>query len=148
MWLSERTAARYEEETGCMLGNVSQGGTKPKAVIFGQAQEARLFSRGAVYVPNAEDEVLTAVTSEGQCFILGATGAALPQGTEKGELILLNGSGGMIKIKPDGTVELSGRIKLAGKTEITGPLTINGEEYVSPTISGKQSAQGGGEAGA
>lgn len=139
MWLSERTAVREQAESGCALGTVTSGGLRPMAVTDGEARGARLLG-AAVLVPSAGDEVLIMESAEGERFVLGGTSLEIPEDAQRGEIIM--GKGGVIRIKPDGSLELSGRIKLSGTTEIEGELIINGSPY-APTI-----FPGGGGSGA
>lgn len=135
MWLGEKTAAREERDGFAEIGKITSGGAKPVVMTDGQAREAKLLG-GAVYVPCAEDEVLTAESGDGELFILGKA-AELPEDARKGELIL--GKGGALRIKPDGTLELSGNIKLTGVTEIEGTLRVNGKAYSQVVIAGGES---------
>ena len=121
MWLSEKAAQRREDGGICRVGTVSSGGLSPKVVFGGEAMRAALPGKGAVYVPKAGDEVLTVTSDEGDCFIIGAAGAGDFE-AEKGELVIRN-SGGAIRLKADGSIELSGAVRLSGT------LIVNGKDY-------------------
>lgn len=137
MWLSEKTVERDRGTAGgCIVGCVSIGGVKPSVIADGEQRSAELICGGVVYVPKAGDEVLMTRDCEGGYFVLGLVAQSLPDIAAKGEVYITNGSGGHVRVRSDGVVELSGPILMTGRTEIEGELLINGEPYVRPVVLG------------
>lgn len=127
LWLGEKTAGSADKISCCRVGEVACGGARPMIVTEGEAGEGRIFGLGTIYVPKAGDEVLVIDTAEGQHVVLGAAGLTLSETEEKGSVVITNGGDGVIRIKSNGTVEISGNV------DITGNLTINGETYSPPS---------------
>ncbi|MGM9528312.1 MAG: hypothetical protein ACI3UZ_08235 [Oscillospiraceae bacterium] len=127
MWLAEKAAETGESPGVCRVATVTKGGLNPVVTTEGEASAARLVSGGAIYVPMAGDEVVTATDEDGVCFVLGRIGG-LPVEAGRGEVLICCG-GSTIKIKADGTILLNGVVK------IDGELFINGEKYSSSASS-------------
>ena len=136
MWISERAAqsGRFENYD-IALGNVSLGGIKPGVEVNGEQRSARLVPAGAVYVPEAGDEVLVLKDSEGESFVLGKIQGASSEAAG-GELLISLGKGSRIRLKKNGDLELSGKVFIKGTTHIDGELYINGVNWGLPSPPG------------
>ena len=127
MWISERTAQSGKfEASDIAVGIVSIGGARPSVEVDGEQRSARLASSGVFYVPAAGDEVLVLKDSEGESFVLGKASENALSGTEQGEVLINAGKKSLIRLRRDGTLELSGDIFISGTTHIDGELFING----------------------
>jgi len=134
MWLSEKTIGKTEKkENICSAGVISIGGAMPSAVADGEQRETVLLG-GAAIIPNVGDEVLVIRDCEGKSYILGMPCKSFPENAVRGELILSAGNGALLRVKPDGKIELSGEISLKGTTRIDGVLLINGMPYVPAAL--------------
>ena len=126
MWISERSVRREPKEGGIFVGTVTIGGAKPAVLVDGELRETELVCPGPVVLPRAGDEVLVLTSGEGDCLVFGGLGKTAGMQGLAGELVLANGTGGEIRLRADGTIELSGRVSIRGAVAIEGGLTVNG----------------------
>lgn len=134
MWISERSARGERRDEGVSVGRVSLGGLKPAVLVGGELRQTELVCPGLCWLPRVGEEVLVLTSGEGDCLVLGGVGGAAGQQLEPGELCLTNGSGGEIRLRPDGTIVLLGRVQLRGALEIEGGLKVNGVHLPQPPI--------------
>ena len=133
MWLSERKKNADSEQNCMTIGLVTIGGAKPSVLVEGEIRNVELVSSGVMRVPKAGDEVLVLRTSEGDGVAVGFIGAVSPDGIENGEIKISTGTGGFIKLKNNGDIELCGTVSIKGTTKIEGELLVNGAAV--PSIS-------------
>ena len=129
MWLSEKRDGR---DAGCgsaAVGIVTIGGAKPSVLVEGEVRAADVVSLGSAWLPKAGDEVLLIRSPDGENIVIGKVGAEPPTEAENGEVYITTGNGGLIRLKNNGDIELSGTVIISGTTKIEGELLINGTAY-------------------
>ena len=129
MWLSEKQVGRDGGPYSAAVGVVTLGGAKPSVLVEGEIRNAELVSCGALFLPKAGDEVLLMRNPDGDSLAVGKLVAAPPAEVENGEVYITTGSGGTIRLKKNGEIELTGTVILTGTTKIVGDLIINGAAY-------------------
>ncbi len=133
MWLSEKKDGR---DAGCgsaAVGIVTIGGAKPSVLVEGEVRSAEMVSLGAAQLLKAGDEVLLIRSPDGENVVVGKVGTQAPRTAKNGEVYITTGNGGLIQLKNNGEIELSGSITISGTTKIEGELLINGTAYKSGT---------------
>lgn len=129
MWLSEKKDEKSRGAGEAAVGIVTIGGAKPSVLTEGEVRNADLACSGAVTLPKAGDEVLIIRTAGGDSIVAGKLAGTPPEGTENGEVYITNGSGGTIRLKSNGDIELAGTVIISGTAKIEGELLINGTSY-------------------
>ncbi len=133
MWLSEKKGSRDEGFNNAVVGIVTIGGAKPSVLVDGEVRNADLLCSGAVRLPKAGDEVLLVRSPDGENIAVGKVEATPSTEIENGEIYLTTGNGGIIRLKNNGEIELSGTVVISGTTKIVGDLLINGTAF-SPEV--------------
>lgn len=131
MWLAKKTSEIDDLHSfGSQVGVVSVGGRNPAVVSDGETRNAEIVSAGGVvYIPRVGDEVLLERTRDDERIIIGRLTSGVPEGLSEGEIYISTSGGGVIHIKNNGAIEISGTVCLTGRTEINGVLMINGASY-------------------
>ena len=132
MWLSEKKGAREQDVDSTAVGIVTVGGAQPSVLVEGEIRNADLLCCGAVRLPKAGDEVVLLRSGDGESVAIGKVGVTPPAGVENGEVYITTGSGGVIRLKNSGEIELTGTVALKGTVNIEGRLIINGVPYSPP----------------
>lgn len=133
MWLSEKSGVRDSDFSGAAVGVVTIGGIRPSVLVEGEVRNADVVCAGAVRMPKIGDEVLLIRSPDGENIAVGKIGGTLPAEIENGEVYITNGSGGAIRLKNSGEIELSGTVIIKGTAKIEGGLLVNGEAVPSTT---------------
>ena len=131
MWLSEKKDGHTTGLGSAAVGIVTIGGIKPSILVEGEVRNAELMCSAGGFVPKAGDEVLLIRSGDGESIAVGKVGAVAPSEIENGEVYITNGRGGVIRLKNNGEIELSGTVIIRGTAQIEGELTVNGTA-VSP----------------
>ncbi len=129
MWISEKMQSRNSELSGAAVGLVTVGGVRPSILVEGEIRNADLAASGAVRLPKTGDEILLIRSSDGENIAVGKICGAPPAEVENGEVYITTGSGGLIHLKNNGEIELSGTVVIKGTAKIEGSLLVNGEAY-------------------
>lgn len=127
MWLAEKKQNRDLDFCGGTVGIVTIGGAKPSVLVEGEVRNADIVSVGAVRLPKAGDEVLLIRSADGENVAVGEICGVLPAEIENGEVYITNGSGGTIRLKNNGEIELTGTVVIKGTAKIEGNLLLNGQ---------------------
>ena len=133
MWLSEKSGVRDSDFSGAAVGVVTIGGIRPSVLVEGEVRNADVVCAGAVRMPKIGDEVLLIRSPDGENIAVGKIGGTLPAEIENGEVYISTGSGGSIRLKNNGDIELSGTVIIKGTAKIEGGLLVNGEAVPSTT---------------
>ncbi len=133
MWLSEKSNTRDYDFCGGTVGIVTIGGKRPSVLVEGEVRNADIVCSGAVQVPKAGDEVLLIRSPDGENIAVGKIGGALPSELENGEIFISTGSGGAIRLKNNGEIELVGTVVIKGTAKIEGGLLVNGKAVLPIT---------------
>ncbi len=129
MWLSEKKDGRDAGYSNVAVGIITIGGAKPSVLVEGEVRAADVVSSGVERLPKAGDEVLLIRSADGENVVVGQVGTVPPAVIENGEVYITNGNGGVIRLKNNGEIELSGTVIISGTTKIVGDLLINGMAY-------------------
>ena len=133
MWLSEKRNRQDAGYNSATVGIVTIGGAKPSVLVEGEVRSADVVCAGASRLPKAGDELLLIRNPDGENIVVGKLGASPPTVIENGEVYITNGNGGMIRLKNNGEIELSGTVIIKGTANIVGDLQINGTAYEPAT---------------
>ena len=127
MWLSERESRRNGGKHSAAIANVTIPGQKPAAWSGSELRGLTVLAPGGyVWIPGQSDEVLTLPCGTVEHVIAGAREMQAPAGMQPGEIYLHAASGASIRLKNDGTMELSGKLTVKGSLNVAGALTVNG----------------------
>lgn len=133
MWLSEKSSVRDSDFSGAAVGIVTIGGIRPSVLVEGEVRNADMVCSGALRLPKMGDEVLLIRSPDGENIAIGKIGGALPAEVENGEVYITTGSGGSIRLKNNGEIELAGTVIIKGTAKIEGGLLVNGEAVPATT---------------
>lgn len=127
MWLSEKRAGNNKENGGeSCVGVVTIGGVNPSVLTDGELRNAEIVCSGAVRIPKTGDEMLVIKSPDGEVVAVGKTGVKAPEEVQNGEVYITTEGGGLILLKNNGEIKLSGNVIITGTTKIEGTLLING----------------------
>lgn len=133
MWLSEKSSVRDSDFSGAAVGIVTIGGIRPSVLVEGEVRNADMVCSGALRLLKTGDEVLLIRSPDGENIAVGKIGGTLPKEVENGEVYIATGSGGSIRLKNNGEIELVGTVIINGTAKIEGGLLVNGKAVPSTT---------------
>jgi hypothetical protein len=116
MWMARRQEEDRVQETAAELGEVTLSGAPAGVVLAGEKRDVAVLAPGGyTWSPALGETVLVLRTGQegAPCAVGQVQGES---GLEPGEVLLSVADGAGIRLRPDGTIA------------ITGKVTINGEE--------------------
>lgn len=129
MWMANREPARRLEEPVAELGEVTVSGSAPGVALAGERRGPAVCAPGGYHWTPRNGETVLVIKSgeEGTPCVAGVlqTEAESPA---PGEVHISAASGAGIRLKPDGTIELTGDLR------VTGTLTVEGTVQMGATV--------------
>lgn len=121
MWLGKEAARRNFVERDAKMGTVTISG-QSAAVQAGKEMRglAVVAPGGYVWMPGAEQDVLTVHCDTGETVIAGAAMGESPVSLRPGEVCICSKGGAFVLLGNDG------HILITGDVAVTGSLTVNG----------------------
>ena len=116
MWIAERSWRRPEPETAAAVGQVTLPGDPAGVCLDGERRQVPVFAPGGyVWRPRRGEQVLVLKTGEqGEAPCVLGERCQDKWELEEGEILLHSGKA-VLRLKADGTVD------------VTGTLTVNGQ---------------------
>lgn len=126
MWLSKEAVRRSCVEGDAKMGTVTIPGQSAAVQTMSEKRSLEVVAPGGyVWVPGAEQDVLTVHCDTGETVIAGASMGASPVTVSAGEVCVYSKGGAYIRLKNDGTIVIS------GKVDVSGELTVNGQAVMT-----------------
>lgn len=121
MWLSRKTVVR--RDSGADVGEVSIGGGSAAVLRDGEHRGLAVFAPGGyVWRPRTGSDVLVIKCGDSGMCVAGERLPQAPDDLLEGEVYIKSDGGASLRLKNDGSIELTGQIM------IDGGLYLNGNE--------------------
>lgn len=139
MWMANREQTERLDEPAAELGEVTLAGSLSGVALAGERRDPLVCAPGGYHwTPRSGDTVLVIKSGAEKYPCVAGRLQGESEGPEPGEVWISAASGAGIRLKPDGTVELSGDLRVSGsltaegtvkmgeRVEMTGSITANG----------------------
>ena len=114
MWMARPRGKDLLEEPAAQAGQVTLAGSPAGVVLEGERRNLPLFGPGGYrWAPSRGDQVL--VIKTGLEEVPALVGVRQEGDLEPGEVCLSVAQGAEIRLKPDGTIALTGRVTVNGQ---------------------------------
>ena len=114
MWMARPGGQSLLEEPAAQTGQVTLAGTPAGVGLEGERRDLPLFGPGGYHwAPRRGDQVLVVKTGPEEAPAL--VGVRQEEDLEPGEVWLSVAEGAGIRLKPDGTIALTGKITVNGQ---------------------------------
>ena len=114
MWMARPRGRSLLEEPAAQTGQVTLAGTPAGVGLEGERRDLPLFGPGGYHwAPRRGDQVL--VVKTGSEEVPALVGVRQEEVLEPGEVWLSAAEGAGIRLKPDGTIALTGKITVNGQ---------------------------------
>lgn len=114
MWMARPRGQSLLEEPTAQTGQVTLAGTPAGVGLEGERREIPIFGPGGYrWAPGRGDQVLVVKTGPEESPAL--VGVRQEEALEPGEVYLSVAEGAGIRLKPDGTIALTGKITVNGQ---------------------------------
>ena len=114
MWMAKPRGQDLLEEPAAQAGTVTLEGAAPGVGLEGEKRNVTLYGPGGYrWAPRQGDQVLVIKTGPEEAP--AGVGVRLEEGLEPGEVWITASAGTGIRLKPDGTIALTGKVTVNGQ---------------------------------